>query len=189
MNDISKRIVQLRKSKGYGQKEFASIIGVSHVSLSKFENLKTDIISLGVAKKIAKELGISFIELFEIEDSETGSSELTNEIAEKESEIEKLKSTLNDKVIMVEMYKNEKTRISKDILHFLEETHDTQIYYLNKNSSLSKFQKKEIQNTIFGMMNTIAASYFAVTGLITESDLDKIIPKHKGIVRPADPED
>ena len=188
MRSISERIKELRIEKGYSRKKMAEISGVSQPTIYNIENGATDNITLTVGKKISKALNVSFSELFNIEDSKTASSELSNKITEMENEIERLKSTLNDKVIMVEMYKNEKIRIIKDIMHFLEETHDMRTYYLNNDSSYSTFQKREI-NTIMNMMNKIAASSFVATGLITESDLDKIIPKHKSIVRPGDPEE
>lgn len=71
MNTISQRIVQRRKEARYNQKDFAKRIGVSQPSLIKFERGETDIIPLGIAKKMADELLVPFNELFEIEDSQT----------------------------------------------------------------------------------------------------------------------
>ena len=64
---IGNKISVLRRAKGINQKEFAGEIGVSQPSLIKFEKGETDIIPLGVAKKLAQKLGVSFNELFEIE--------------------------------------------------------------------------------------------------------------------------
>jgi len=64
---IGNKISVLRRAKGINQKEFAGEIGVSQPSLIKFEKGETDIIPLGVAKKLAQKLGVSFNELYEIE--------------------------------------------------------------------------------------------------------------------------
>ena len=137
---------------------------------------------------------ISFNELFAIEDSnsyllEDQIANYTLSMSKCKEDIESLKSNLIDKEKIIGFFEKEKVTNKKDVLHFLEETHDIQTHYLNNNSSLSVSQKKDIQNTIINMTNTIATSYFVTTGLISKSELEKIIPKYKGIVRPADPEE
>lgn len=194
MSSISEQIIKLRKEYNYNQKDFAKKIGVSQPSLIKFERGETDIIPIGVASKIANELFTSFNELFEIEDSNSFMlkdviSDYTISENRCREDIKKLEKIIEDKEKIIGFLEKEKNRYKKDILHFLEETHDTQTYFLDKYSSLSAFHKKDIQNTIINMMNTIAASYFVTTGLISESELEKIIPKYIGKVRPADTED
>lgn len=191
MESIGTKIKQIRLSKNIKQSDIIKASNISrtkYISIENSDDFGAKNISIEAGIGIAKTLGVPFTELFEIEDSNTISVKLSNEVAENEKEIEKLKNILKDKAIMVEMYQNEKIRISKDIYDFLEETHDLQIHYLNKMDSLLSLQRSEIQNIISSVTNKLAISYFAVTGLILESKLDKIIPKHKGIVRPADPE-
>ena len=189
MNSISSRIVKLRKVKNYSRKKLAELAGVSQPTIYNIENGKAASITLSVGKRIAKALDISFAELFEIENTGTEKAELEDRIKKLEEKVGELTSRLKEKDFVIEMFKNEKTRISKDISHFLEETYDMQTHYLKKMSSLSSFQKEQVQHTIINMMNTIAVSYFVVTGLIDVKELDEIIPKYEGIVRPGDPDE
>ena len=195
---VSERIKQERKAKKLSQNEFADLIQSSQPTIYNIEKGAADTgrVTVKLAKKICNVLDISFTELFEIEDSESENEKLKTKINDLNESIKgndiiisQLVNRVADKELIIDLLQKEKITYKKDILHFLEETYDTQTYFLDKYSSLSAFHKKEIQNSILSLMNTLATSHFVTTGLISECDLEKIIPKHKGIVRPVDPEE
>ena len=188
MNDIHKKIKQIRVSKGIKQKQVADKAGIKPSSYFSIEEGKTKNISIEVGKGIARALDIPFTKLFEIEDTGSEIEHLKATVYDLEKKVVDLMGRIEEKDLLIEMFKNEKVRISKILLNFLEENHYNQTFQLNEESSLSPLQKKDIQNIVInGTMSSIAKSYLVDTGLITESELNNIVPKYKGIVRPAGP--
>jgi transcriptional regulator with XRE-family HTH domain len=98
--EFKEKIKQLRKQKGLSQKEIADLSRINQASYSNIESgtTKKDTIKLGVAKDIAKALGVSFNELFEIEIPTTINETdfiIENERLKKENE--RLEEHLEDK--------------------------------------------------------------------------------------------
>lgn len=185
MNSISNRIKELREVKNYSRKKLAELAGVSQPTIYNIENGKVSNITLSVGKGIARALDISFAELFEIEDSKNAiETELANEIA-------KLKNTLKDKEMIIDFFEKEKVTYKKDILHFIEEVEDTQMWMLEKNNNslgLNSSQIQTIQKTIFNPLGRTILSFFATIGLIDKDDWKKISLKYKSLVQPGDSE-
>jgi len=87
MDKLREKISRLRKNKRITQAELAELAGISRVSYTYFENGTTDKLSLDAAIGIAKALGVSFNELYEIED-------INNEARKLKSENEALKEKI-----------------------------------------------------------------------------------------------
>lgn len=102
MNNIAEKLIRLRKNSGYTQKIFAEIIGVSQPSLVKFEKGETNIIQIGVAKKIANELDIPFNELFEIESNNAATKLLELNYINLQKEYEALKDNYDTIKVLAE---------------------------------------------------------------------------------------
>lgn len=133
MENIGNKITETRRSKGINQKELASLIGVSQPSLIKFEKGETDIIPLGVAKKLAKNLGVSFNELFEIEDSISVSIGGKNEELEKlKKEIEVLKKTIEDKEKIIEFQEKDKKLFKEAVIRSITSYWETIVTDIDK---------------------------------------------------------
>ncbi len=60
---LNNNIAKLRKAKGYSQKEFAELLGISHWWLNHIENGKR-IPSLGLVLTIAEKLNVSPDQIF-----------------------------------------------------------------------------------------------------------------------------
>jgi transcriptional regulator with XRE-family HTH domain len=188
--DYSEKIRNQRKKRGFSQAEVAKIIGISQAAYGKIESGFTKSITIEVGKGIAKALNIPFGELFEIEGIGSDLLELEKQINQLKEKIKSLENQITDKELIIEMFKSEKERIRKDMLHYLEEIYDTSILFLKdmKDSvGLSDSQIKEIQHNVINLIITISTSYFMGRGLIKEEDYDKVTGKYFGIVRPADP--
>lgn len=67
MEGMNDKIRRLRKEKGLSQSEVAKACGINQASYSNIEKGETKSISIEVGKGIAKALGVSFNELFEID--------------------------------------------------------------------------------------------------------------------------
>jgi len=70
------KLKQLRKQKGISQNTVASAAGISISAYSNIENGVSKSITIDIGKGIAKALGVSFIELFEIDENRTSEKEL-----------------------------------------------------------------------------------------------------------------
>ncbi len=179
MNSISERIVRLRKSKGYGQKEFASMIGVSHVSLSKFENGRTDIIPIGVAKKIADILDISFTELFEIEDSGAEIEKLREKIKSLEITIAGLEVTITSLKTIIEPLNTNRKLVISALVKYVEQKPGNSFYWwalqgfryaeTDKEKEYVELQVKVAKQQRKGIFN-----YFINEGMLTEKDIKQV---------------
>jgi len=134
MSSISQRIVKLRKEHRLNQKDFAHLIGVSQPSLIKFERGETDIIPIGVAKKIAKELITPFNELFEIEDSQT--LLLKEQIKDLEMVITNLESELEKRGQFVDSLLAQLKMVRTYLVDFVVDTYNNWVdEYLDYNKS------------------------------------------------------
>jgi transcriptional regulator with XRE-family HTH domain len=182
-------IKRLRLQKNISQVDMADAAGMSRSAYISFEKNGSENIPLKSAVGIANKLEKSFNELFEIKGTGSKIIEFEKEKEELQEKIQALEKQIADKDMLIEMFKNEKVRIRKDLLHFLEEIHDTNTYYLKemrKTIGLKDWQISEIQQTMINLITTISTSYFMGVGLINEEDWDKVTGKYIGKVRPAD---
>lgn len=86
MEKLNEKLKNLRTVKRLSQAELAIAAGISRAAYTFFENGTTDKLSLDAAKGIAKALGVSFNELFEVENPELESAK---------KEIERLKKSID----------------------------------------------------------------------------------------------
>lgn len=70
MEELKDKLLRIRKEKNLSQTYVAKAAGIKQPSYASIEAGDTKNVSLSVAKGLAKALGVSFIELFEIEDPE-----------------------------------------------------------------------------------------------------------------------
>ena len=105
MKQLHERIKEIRLSRKINQSELAVNLGISRNAYVQIENGVTKSISISVGKALAKELDISFNELFEIENSEFEKTriELTKEIEKLKSEYQK---EYNQLVLSRDLYKD-----------------------------------------------------------------------------------
>ncbi len=191
MNIISDNIAKLRKESGFTQKEFAKKIGVSQPSLIKFEKGEDKIIPIGVAIKIAKELNVSFNELFGIEGSSEYSLKQTIRVNEMDESIKNLEERLTERKLTIDLLLKEKARLKKVILHHLKEYNDTQKEILDEHKSvlgLTDFQVRKIQNNILNRMNKSQVDFLISNELLDKEEWENVGSKYnyKGLVRPGD---
>jgi transcriptional regulator with XRE-family HTH domain len=97
MSEAANKISQLRKERGFNQKKFSELIGVSHPSLIKFEKGETDKIPIGVAKKMASLLKVSVGELFSFDDYIEREKELKKIFDDLENDGKKLVKYITEK--------------------------------------------------------------------------------------------
>ncbi len=112
---IGIKIAELRRSKGINQKDLASEIGVSQPSLIKFEKGEVDIIPIGVAVKLVKTLGVSFNELFEIEDPGIERGEANTELEKLREEVRDLKKQIQRMDLTIETLNGKKSELEHEV--------------------------------------------------------------------------
>lgn len=102
MEKLNEKIYSLRRQKKLSQAELAELAGITRVAYNYFENGKTPASSLTLvaAKGLAKALGVSFNELFEIEPPDLENAK---------KEIERLKKSSDFNETIIKLY-NENTK-------------------------------------------------------------------------------
>lgn len=146
METIENKIKKLRKSKGINQHEIAAFCGIKQSSYANIENGKTKSISIEIGKGIAKALGVSFDELFEI-DSDC-SNQKDNTIRKLTTEISQINIRLKEKEYQIEYYKEQYRKYYiLNTIQVLKDCFDS-IFLLTrsveefKNKAKEKFQKQ-----------------------------------------------
>lgn len=109
------RLKQLRKQKGISQNTVATAAGISIAAYSNIENGISKSITIEAGKGIAKALEVPFVELFEIEISDSNTEALNKEIRNLNLTIKDLsdklnsaKSQIDDKESIINYLKKEK---------------------------------------------------------------------------------
>ncbi|WP_297092214.1 helix-turn-helix domain-containing protein [uncultured Draconibacterium sp.] len=184
MNSISDKIIQGRKAKRINQKDFAQLIGVSQPSLIKFEKGETDLIPLGVAKKISNELDIPFTELFDIESLNNRRTILLEKIDELEEKSIKLKSEINDKELLIDFFKEKYKnlyvkKIERDFTDYIELLNEIYEGIRNFDSDEMKDKLKEqlvlekeyMKDTIKGILKEGIFTDFELLELLYLNDI------------------
>lgn len=123
MSSISDRVLRLREENNFSRKKLAELAGVSQPTIYNIENGKTDNITLSVGKGIAKALGISFGELFEIEGPLAAGSEDENLLNEKEAKIADLKKQIEQKDKLIDFLQEENEDLKYSVAFFKISNH------------------------------------------------------------------
>ncbi|QIA06425.1 helix-turn-helix domain-containing protein [Draconibacterium halophilum] len=183
MNSISDKIVQGRKAKRINQKDFAQLIGVSQPSLIKFERGETDLIPLGVARKISSELDIPFNELFEIESKHLQLKNFTEQIDDLETKLQKLnkESKKNEELATLrkEKYKDlYLEKIEREFTEYMEllfeiyesiETFDSREQKIKFEKQLQS-EKEYLSDTISTLFREEIFSEFEILEILYQND-------------------
>jgi len=102
MESINEKIKRIRLEAGVNQAVVARSAGLKQSSYASIEKGDTKAISIEVGRGIAKALGLSFNELFEIELSENSGKEV-----ELKAEIDRLNDTLNGQKELITILKEQ----------------------------------------------------------------------------------
>ena len=145
--DIFEKIRKIRKDKRLSQKYVAEIIGITQPAYAKIENPadpESGKISIDIGVSIAKALGVSFNELFDIE-ATIDKESTKDEIIKLKQEIESLKEQLNDKRKIIEfLSKNDLLLDAALRFYYIEHPEKKhQMYDLNDLESLIKDMKEK----------------------------------------------
>jgi transcriptional regulator with XRE-family HTH domain len=197
MNNISENIKLLREEKNLSRKKLAELAGVSQPTIYNIENGKTDNVTLTVGKSIAKALGTTFGELFQIEGAGKSSEGLLEMISELRQKIVDLQSNIAEKNQLIKLLQKENKRLFREKSELLL-AKDFLDYYETKSKiensknqeeieQLEIWQKgniESIQNRIEDIFDSELFIKFEVLEMIYESDiftsaLYESVPEHE----------
>ena len=173
------RIKQLRKDRNLSQDQMAAFIGISQTAYANIENGSTGKITIENGKAIAKALGTSFAELFNIDYSISDTEFIKNKEKEFDNLLLALKEktkALEDKTLLIELLLREKenhksiivntiTRYSNHILSNLNQ----ELKNASNDNERNIFERQknyELKNKQDMFENLISL------GFITQEDLD-----------------
>ncbi|MGM0408172.1 MAG: helix-turn-helix domain-containing protein [Bacteroidota bacterium] len=177
MKPVGEKIKQIRKSKGISQTVVADICGIKQSSYANIENGKTQTISIEVGKGIAKALGVSFVDLFEIETNDPLAEENSIKIKSMEWELETLYDVLKERKEHIELLKNRIEAYKKLLListdaflqpYFVDIDSDIKSAKSDKERNKLIKRKKKLNDTI----NNIKKFYIDM-GLLTKDEIEK----------------
>jgi transcriptional regulator with XRE-family HTH domain len=113
MSNIHEKIRELRKQKGINQKQVADSAGLSVAAYSNIESGETKSITIEAGKGIAKALGVSFAELFEIETPATGTSEASAELEQLREKVKELEKRIDEKDLVIHLLKKDNQQLTE----------------------------------------------------------------------------
>jgi len=162
MNSISDRVLRLREEKKFSRKDLAELAEISQPTIYNIENGKTHNITFSVGKKIAKALGVSFGELFEIE-GPVGSVD-ESLLNEKNANIADLQKQIEQKDKLIELLGKENWEFIDEVafLHNYIETLFNQLIKLAENDRDRKRDeavKELLQKYIFSLTIKVPDSF------------------------------
>lgn len=142
MEELFNKIKRLREERNLNYVAISKEIGISNTAYSKIEKGITKSISLEIAIKIAKVLGVDFNELFNIESNNNSineSQKLNDKIKSLSKENELLKKQLEDKMLLEDYFK-------RDILEFKSLLVSWPVEYFSTENQFIKesFDKRDI---------------------------------------------
>jgi transcriptional regulator with XRE-family HTH domain len=175
METINEKIKRLRKLSGISQVEVATSASITQSSYASIEKGDTKSISIEVGKGIAKAIGISFNELFDVEPSKENSEQIDLLSAENED----LKEKFEEKLQLLEMLKKEKEQFkffllfhtfieySKDMVDINKEIMNTEI---EEERLRLENKKNDVAEKFTSFKNTlIQSSYFTQMDFVSHS--------------------
>lgn len=134
MNNIHEKIKELRKQKGINQKQVADSAGLSVAAYSNIESGISKSITIEAGKGIAKALGVSFAELFEIETPGTVTSEASADVEQLralvinyENEIKVYQDRLKDKETIITSLKTEKKLFKENVIRSIDVMYESEV--------------------------------------------------------------
>jgi transcriptional regulator with XRE-family HTH domain len=161
---IFEKIKDAREAIGKTQDEVCAEIGISRNSYFLIEKGKTKNLSIDFGKKISKVLGVSFNELFEVENEKE--EKLTTELARLNRELENCKKELENTKIERDGYREIKTMELKSLI-VIEKTLLSTQKKLNESSA-----KLLLSESFYFLDNDLFSTKFP--DLLSKKPLNKV---------------
>lgn len=178
--EILEKIKEKRNQKNLSQAQVAAVIGISQAAYAKIENGITGNISLNIAKGIARALNESFNKLFEIEMPLQNSDQIEKLKIENES----LKKQSDEKSLLIDLQKNEKSHIQAYLVMQMVSEYTFVMGLVDEliteagNEGKEKLNQK--REAIIRNYHTVR-DYYLRTGFLSQSDFDNHYMEMKGI--------
>lgn len=169
MESINEKIKLLRKQRGISQVEVAKTAGINQASYSNIEKGDTKSITIEVGKGIARALGISFAELFDIEPSKDNSEQIEKLKVENIS----LKKQLEEKVFLIETLKDEKAHIKMSFLVKLFSEYSREIVFIGNETKVIEDEKEKdtrLKKFQANIKFNLEMNYYIQMGFLTQLD-------------------
>ena len=178
MKGIEGKIMKLRIEKGISKADMSRACSITPTAYSNIEEDLTESINIETGRKIAKALGISFNELFEIEGDSQKIDGLNNEI-------QLLKNRISELSLFVETLKNEKEHIKAYLVMqmvsaYSFETGLVDSEFTSANSDEDRCIRSQLLDGIQRVYD-INKAYYIRTGFLTQSDFDNHYKEMKGM--------
>ncbi len=191
-NKVSERIRELRKTKGLTQVELAAKVGISQPTLTNIEKGQTDNIPLIVCKKLSETLGVSFNELFDV-DNPVNTEEkdklkkeievLKENVAHYADRISSLHKWLADKDQIIENLKEQREIYKQSLLISVDLQYNPEIEnYKKLIAECSDVEEKsKLENKLMYLekkKNSVIDNFIYI-GFLSKNDIDRFYEELK----------
>lgn len=144
--DYSERIKGIRKAKGLSQVQVAESVGISQAAYGKIESGFTKSISIDIGVGIAKSLGVSFVQLFDIEETSEIFLEQTYTISKLRARVKELEERIKEKDDLNKLLKSQNRSLLKEALQFHFERDLHELMYNENSIAAGDATQKETAN-------------------------------------------
>lgn len=185
MEPVGEKIKQIRKSKGINQTVVADICGIKQSSYANIENGKTQTISIEVGKGIAKALGVSFVDLFEIETNDPLAEENSIKMKSLEWELETLYDVLKERKEFIELLQKQIEAYKRFVFISTDIYVTPLIERINKKIESAKSEKERLKlieqkKEVYERVDHILQFYIDMS-LLTKEEVKKFREEEDGI--------
>ena len=192
MKPIVEKIKRIRKSKGISQTAVAESCGIKQSSYANIENGKTQNITIEIGKGIARALGVSFIELFDIAVLDTyfdgykaDLESITKAYEDLKETLEELLERIKEKDLLIETLKNEKSHVREHLVMQLVSNFSFDVTFISNQISNAKNEKEKAElqkkkDDVVRVFN-LNKDYYIKTGFLSQKEFDDYFEEIKDL--------
>jgi len=172
MKGIEGKIKRIRNDNGLSKAYMSRACDITPTAYSNIEDDITDSINIETGRKIAKALGVSFNELFEIEGDSQKIDALNKQIERLNERVKELKMQIEDKDSLLLYF----SRTNKNVRNFLIKRMNEFIAKLDDPEKLN--EEKDVWR--LSEILKIQFEDFVYLGVLEQSDVDDAVKINKG---------
>ncbi|MCL6101614.1 MAG: helix-turn-helix domain-containing protein [Bacteroidetes bacterium] len=175
MESLGEKIKRIRKSKGISQIVVAESCMIKQPSYANIESGKTQNITIEIGIGIAKALGVSFNELFEIEIGNLPKEEVNIQLEDLKVKLEELKERISEKDQLITAISNQNRQLKYEFLLMIYTDFQIEIdkMLIEIENSTDEDQKlkltQKIEDWKVGLEDEV--KHFITCGIIDKNDI------------------
>jgi len=171
MKGIEGKIKRIRNDNGLSKAYMSRACDITPTAYSNIEDDITDSINIETGRKIAKALGVSFNELFEIEGDSQKIDALNNQIERLNERVKELKVQIADKDALILYFSRTNINVRNFLIKRMKEL----------NARLADPEKSHEEKNVWRLSEILKNQFddFVFLGVLEQSDVDEAVKNNK----------